>query len=104
MSSISRCVILAPRRRRRRWAALTIQLVGRSWSESELFPVALWCEDQAVAALRDAIKAGWNELKEPDFDALRDHLMSFCLSVLVSALAVSAMKISGARRSWMRFW
>jgi hypothetical protein len=30
--------------------------------------------DQAVAALRDAISAGWNwpsELKEPDFDALR---------------------------------
>jgi hypothetical protein len=30
--------------------------------------------DQAVAALRDAIGAGWNrhnELKEPDFDALR---------------------------------
>ncbi len=30
--------------------------------------------DQAVAALRDAIKAGWNwpdELMEPDFDALR---------------------------------
>jgi tetratricopeptide (TPR) repeat protein/tRNA A-37 threonylcarbamoyl transferase component Bud32 len=30
--------------------------------------------DQSVAALRDAIKAGWNEpneLKEPDFDALR---------------------------------
>ena len=30
--------------------------------------------DQAVAALRDAIKAGWNwpdELKEPGFDALR---------------------------------
>jgi tetratricopeptide (TPR) repeat protein len=30
--------------------------------------------DQAVAALRDAIKAGWNEpdeLKEPDFDAVR---------------------------------
>jgi tetratricopeptide (TPR) repeat protein len=30
--------------------------------------------DQAVAALRDAINAGWNwpnELKEPDFDALR---------------------------------
>jgi hypothetical protein len=30
--------------------------------------------DQAVAALRDVIKAGWNEpneLKEPDFDALR---------------------------------
>jgi hypothetical protein len=30
--------------------------------------------DQAVASLRDAINAGWNqpdELKEPDFDALR---------------------------------
>jgi hypothetical protein len=30
--------------------------------------------DQAVAALRDAMSAGWNrpdELKEPDFDALR---------------------------------
>ena len=30
--------------------------------------------DQAVAALRDAIQAGWNqhdELKEPDFDPLR---------------------------------
>jgi hypothetical protein len=30
--------------------------------------------DQSVAALRDAISAGWNwpdELKEPDFDALR---------------------------------
>jgi tetratricopeptide (TPR) repeat protein len=30
--------------------------------------------DQAVAALRDAINAGWNEpdeLKEPDFDAIR---------------------------------
>src|SRR5262249_38093319 len=30
--------------------------------------------DQAVAALRDAINAGWNqpdELKEPDFDSLR---------------------------------
>jgi hypothetical protein len=30
--------------------------------------------DQAVAALRDAISAGWNwpnELKEPDFDAIR---------------------------------
>jgi tetratricopeptide (TPR) repeat protein len=32
--------------------------------------------DQAVAALRDAINAGWNwpdELKEPDFDALRSR-------------------------------
>jgi tetratricopeptide (TPR) repeat protein/tRNA A-37 threonylcarbamoyl transferase component Bud32 len=32
--------------------------------------------DQAIAALRDAIRAGWNqppELKEPDFDALRDR-------------------------------
>lgn len=30
--------------------------------------------DQSVSALRDAINAGWNdpnELKEPDFDALR---------------------------------
>jgi hypothetical protein len=30
--------------------------------------------DQAVASLRDAISAGWNNtkvLKEPDFDALR---------------------------------
>jgi hypothetical protein len=30
--------------------------------------------DQAVAALRDAVKAGWaqlHELKEPDFDVLR---------------------------------
>lgn len=30
--------------------------------------------DQAVAALRDAINAGWNEakeLKEPDFNAVR---------------------------------
>jgi tetratricopeptide (TPR) repeat protein len=32
--------------------------------------------DQAVAALQDAIRAGWalpNELKEPDFDALRSR-------------------------------
>ena len=32
--------------------------------------------DQAVAALRDAISGGWSwpsELKEPDFDALRDR-------------------------------
>jgi len=32
--------------------------------------------DQSIAALRDAIKAGWNEpneLKQPDFDALRSR-------------------------------
>ena len=32
--------------------------------------------DQAVAALTDAIRAGWgqlSELKEPDFDAVRDR-------------------------------
>ena len=30
--------------------------------------------DQAVASLRDAVSAGWgllNDLKEPDFDAIR---------------------------------
>lgn len=35
---------------------------------------AAWFADQSVAALRDAINAGWNqlnELKEPDFDPLR---------------------------------
>ena len=35
---------------------------------------AKFCADQAVSALRDAIKTGWNvpnELKEQDFDALR---------------------------------
>jgi hypothetical protein len=32
--------------------------------------------DQAIATLSDAVKAGWSspaELKEPDFDALRDR-------------------------------
>jgi serine/threonine protein kinase/tetratricopeptide (TPR) repeat protein len=41
---------------------------GVTMAETRMFA------DQAVAALRDAINAGWNqsdELKEPDFDALR---------------------------------
>lgn len=37
---------------------------------------AAWFADQAVAAVRDALNAGWNqpnEPKEPDFDALRSR-------------------------------
>ena len=37
-------------------------------------PAAAAFADQAVASLRDAINAGWNwpnDLKEPDFDAIR---------------------------------
>jgi tetratricopeptide (TPR) repeat protein/tRNA A-37 threonylcarbamoyl transferase component Bud32 len=58
---------------RSRALALLAGLGGEAKSGVSMAEAAMFA-DQAVAALRDAISAGWNlpdELKEPDFDAVR---------------------------------
>jgi serine/threonine protein kinase len=60
---------------RSRALAMLAGLGGEAKSDVTTAEAAAFA-DQSVAALRDAIKAGWNrpsELEEPDFDALRSR-------------------------------
>ena len=60
----------------RSWALALLAGLGRDTKSGVTKDEARTFADQSVAALHDAINAGWNgpnELKETDFDALRSR-------------------------------
>jgi tetratricopeptide (TPR) repeat protein len=69
---------LSPELRFERSRALALLAkLGQDTASGVTAPEAKALADQAVDALREAVKAGWSsrpaELKGPDFDAVRDH-------------------------------
>jgi hypothetical protein len=79
----------------RSWALALLAGLGRDTKSGVTKDEARTFADQSVAAIADAVKAGWallSELNEPDFDAVRGRDESMKLVAEVVAKAVPKAK------------